>query len=680
MSSQIDIRLSEADLQNPDAVVGIINSWAQTDQHNRTERVKAWSEAINFFAGNQWIRYNERSHRFEPIPVTDSNRIIDRPVSNHIYRWVMANVSRFTNRPTVIVDPNSEEQIDKTSAKLCEIIKDYLWEENDKDAQYLEASLWGTICGTVFRKGFKKYTNRVLETSGGEKIPIRCADSDIVSPFQVVFDGLPQRWSQVGTIMHMQVRRIDDIKRQFEINQPGYFPDNAQELKEEELISTSLQYSEGLKSIVDGSGSYYPAAGGAQQELKESAIYKEAYVQPSQKHPRGIMICSAADKLLYMGDSPYFYLDGKIWHPFTSWTWGTMPGSIWGIGLVSLLLKLQKRINQIDALLAYNRKTMAVPGWTTPSGSNIPEGTFIGIPGLVKQYDETPSGARPEPHPGQALPAQVQDERESCVQDGDRIALAGDIRSGDNPRGVNTLGQLQILTEQAELSQAKTVESWEKFIERSETLDLLNFKDCYQGGDEKLLQSFKKYSKDITDSDWKSFTGNEIRDNATIRVEKGSTIAKSRILRQQTLLKLASLGFFPELFTDPYQYKKFLEQFGMADMYTDANIDVKFAEKSIEMMLANEYPPVLPEVHNPDIQLPIIMRYMKDPKYLELDPKIQVLFDKRRKELVAALVAAGPVAPPPEVGGQDDGGMNQPNKGQAGADSKTDFLGEKGLF
>lgn len=666
--ANIDLILSESDLADPKKIVGTINSWMDSDMNSRTERVKGWSEAINFFAGNQWIRYNERSYRFEPIPTTEANAIIDRPVTNHILRWVTACVSRFTNKPSIIIDPNSEEMADKTSAKICEVIKDYLWEDQDKDTQYLEAALYGVICGTVFRKSIKKYTDRVIDT-GNDKIPVRCVSSDIISPFQIIFDGLPHRWSDIGTIMHTQVRRVEDVKRQFEHDAPGYFPEAAAKVIEESIISTSMQYAEGIKSIVDGSGTYNMA--NSQSDLKDSCIYKEVYVRPTRKHPKGIMLCSAGSELLYFGQSPYYYLDGKIWHPFTSWTWGAMPGSIWGLSLVQQLIKLQRRINSIDALLAYNRKTMAVPIVFTPSGCGIPEGQFIGIPGQVVTYDETPGGGQPRRDHGLPLPNQILDERNMILNDGDRIALAGDIRSGENPSGVHTLGALQILTEQAELSQAKTVESWEKFVERSETLDLLNFKDCYQAPDETMVKAFKKFSKDITESDWRTFTGNEIRDNASIRVEKGSTISKSRILRQQMLMKMIQMGMFPEMFTDPYQRRQILEEFGMSQYEKDANIDVKFAEKSIEMMLAGTYPPVLPEVHNPDIQLPVIMRYMKDPKYLELDPKIQVLFDQRRKELVAALIQAGPVAPPVEE-------MQPQTQGQSGAGQ--DMFSDKGML
>lgn len=644
MNGQMDLRFSEADIKNPSSIVTLLNEWMDSDVHNREDRMRKFSEAINFYAGNQWIRYVEKERRHEPIPTTENNAILDRPVTNHILRWVTTNVSRFTNKPNLIVDPNSEEMVDKTTAKICEVVLSYLWENLGKDEQYLEAALWGLICGTVFRKSMKRSGLRTIEIPGGDSTALRCVETDIVAPFQIVFDGLPQRWADVGSLLHAQVRRIEDIKKQFTVDLPGYFPAAAEELAAEEIVSTSMNYGEGLKKIIAGSGSFNNGQS-SDGELKDCAIYKEGYVRPTRKHPKGLMFCAAGSQLLYFGPSPYYYLEGKFWHPFTSWTWGTMPGSVWGMGLLSQLIPLQRRINQIDALVSYNRKTMAVPGWFAPSACGIPEGTFVGVPGQVKTYDETPLGGKPTQHAGLALPPQVSQERETIIADGNLIALAGDVRSGDNPKGVNTLGQLQILTEQAEMSQAKQTESWEKFIERSELLDLLNFKDCYQVPDEVTVKSFKRFSKDITESDLKSFTGNNIQDNATIRIEKGSTIAKSRVLRQQMLMRMIQMGMFPEMFQDPFQRRMILEEFGMSQYDKDSNIDVKFAEKSIEMMLAGTYPPVLPEVHNADIQLPIIMRYMKDPKYLELDPKVQILFDLRRKELVMALVQAGPVTP-----------------------------------
>jgi hypothetical protein len=334
------------------------------------------------------------------------------------------------------------------------------------------------------------------------------------------------------------------------------------------------------------------------------------------------------------------------------------PGSMWGISLVQQLVPLQRRINSIDALVAYNRKTMAVGTWLIPSGSGIPDESLVGIPGQNVTYDPDVSGAKPEKVPGQPLPDQVLKEREIIVNDGNLIANAADIRSGVNPSGVTTVGQLQILTEQANSSRSKQVDSWEDFIEESEELDLLNFQDCYKAPMNDMSMEFKKYSKSLTRYDWEKFIGSDIRDNTSVRVEKGSTVQRSKLLREQTIMQLLPTGLLGNT-QDPYINEAILEEFGLSNLSSSADVDVKKAEKMIEMMLDGQYPPIL-EVDNPDIQITVLARFMKDPKFLELPQTVVELFIKRFHEYAMALAKANAVSPDAGPPGPGAPGPNPP--------------------
>lgn len=643
----IDFALEQTDLNNPAKIAQLINSWVDQDFHRKMERCMNWSEAINFLAGNQWITYSQREYRWEIIPMTDSNKFIDRPVTNHFLRWVIMNVSGFTSRPTLIVDPNSEDPEDKTLAKVCEIIRDYLWEEYDKDDQYYEAALWACITGTVFRKSIKKISNDVYET-GGNKTPLRYVCPEIVSPFRLQFDGMPSRFVDANILMETQIRKIDDIKAQFNLNEPGYYPQHLQYLKPEPVHSNTLAMDDGLKKIVDGGGiTPYTSTSSAVTDYAESCILKEVYVKPSKKYPRGLQIFVASDLVVYVSPveigSPYYYHEGKIWHPYTCAQFYKLPGQVWGLGLGQQLVKIQRRLNSIDALLAYNRKTMAVPITWAARGSNIPKGSMVGKPGSVVEYDPVPGAEKPHRDYGVPLPNQIMEERAMLLNDGNMLAMAGDIRSGDNPQGVKTVGQMQILVEQVQVSRSKQVESWEKFLEASETLDLLNFKSCYVVPQKQFITNIKKFSKDLTNFDWRTFTGSKIRDNATIRIEKGSTVPKSRILKQENMIKMFQAGLLGDVINDHYTHKQILEEFGLSDIYNESNMDVRYAEKTVEMLLKNEYPPFLPEVHSAEVQLPVLLRFMKDPKFLEVPGPIKILFDKKREEMVAQLAQAMPI-------------------------------------
>jgi len=634
--------LAEDDKKNL-MIPGIINNWLSKDTLRKKERCQNWSESLNFLAGNQWIRFAERSAHWEPIPYTDANKVIDRPVTNHLLRWIIVNASGFTCTPSRVVEPNSDAPEDKTAAQVAEIIMTFLWEAQDKDDSYLEAALWALVTGTVFRKSFKR-TKLDFIQNGDKKIYLKETDSEIVSPFEISFDGSPSRWRDARIIMQSTCKKLEDIKRQYACEEEGYFPANLEKLLPEEIAENPLAISEGLKNIVDGGGFSNMSGNQGTTMLDDSAVLKEVYIAPTRKYPKGQMLVTASNQVLYRTPvgkaSPYYYLDGKVWNPYTYYNLQKLPGSIYGIALAQQLVKIQRRLNSIDALLAYNRKTMAVGRWINPTGNGIEDGSLIGQPGQVSCYEVGPNGAKPELVPGTPLPDQVIKERQMLLQDGDMISLAGDIRSGGNPEGVHTVGQLQILNENQQQSRATQIRAWEVFISRSEQLDLLNFKDCYQAPSAAFIKDIKKYSKDLSQFDWNTFVGSDLRENATVRIERGSTIPRSRILRQDTLIKLLPLGVLGDIMGDPYLHQKFLEEFGLTEMYTQANIDVVYMEKAIELMLKGIYPPTITGVHNPDPQLIVLLRFMKHPKYLEIKPDIKMLFMRKHSELIKELAAA----------------------------------------
>ena len=540
----VDLRLSDLEDLAKDKVGNlmipqIISGWVQKDIFRKRERTVNWSEALNFLAGNQWIRFSERSYHWEPITYTDQNRVIDRPVTNHLLRWIIVNLSGFTCTPSRIVEPNSDQPQDKTAAEVSEVILDWLWEALDKDDSYVEAALWALVTGTVFRKSFKKTTLNYVD-GGDKKVYLKEVDAEVVNPFEITFDGTPSRWRDVRAIMQTSVKKIEDIKRQYSCEEEGYYPKELEDITPEDITDSPLAISEGLKNIIDGGGFSNLSGNATQATISESAILKEVYVAPTKKYPRGQMIVTASNKVLYRSPvktgSPYYYLDGHVWHPYTYYCLQKLPGSIYGIALATQLVKIQRRINSIDALLAYNRKTIAVPRVWSPAGCGIEDGSLVGQPGQVSTYEVGPNGAKPELVPGVPLPDQVLKERQMLLQDGDMISLAGDIRSGENPEGVHTVGQLQILNENQQQSRATQIQAWEVFLSRSEQLDLLNFKDTYQAPNKNFISDIQKYSKDLTNFDWATFTGSDLRENATIRIERGSTIPRSRILRQETTL------------------------------------------------------------------------------------------------------------------------------------------------
>ena len=168
MSQSLDLSISELeDVEDNDKeLVNIINGWYKNESDRKQLRAMGWSQAIHYLAGNQWIQYNTRENRFDSIPITDRNRHLDRPVTNHFARWIKINASGYTNKPSISIEANTEDSEDKTAAKVGEIIYSYLWEHLEKDEMYYEMALWKRMTGICIRKSFKKLTNEYVEIDG----------------------------------------------------------------------------------------------------------------------------------------------------------------------------------------------------------------------------------------------------------------------------------------------------------------------------------------------------------------------------------------------------------------------------------------------------------------------------------------------------------------------------------
>ncbi|MCG3177333.1 MAG: hypothetical protein MOGMAGMI_02305 [Candidatus Omnitrophica bacterium] len=692
-ATDFDIALSQLDgATQADAIVKLVNEWYDMEGQNRLMRAAVWMQNIHFLAGDQWLRWNDQQKRWASIPVTQANRSIDRPVSNYILVYTNTNASTFTNKPTMSVDQNSEDPRDKTSAQVANVVKDYLWEELDKDEMYDEAALWGLSTGVAFRKSCKIPSGRKIPVEIPPDHPTYAAEAakqgtdkplkaitekkvyaEIVPPFNLTFDGMAKRFKDCGAIMECQIRRIEWIKMSYAGEGNGY-TGKVDEVKDDPKLTNLLTMGESLRDIIEGNTT--TGYGKSPNEIKNANVVKEVYVRPTEKHPRGRMIVVAGEVLLYDSamatkpGSPYFYNDGKTWHPYTYWIYQPLPGSVYGISLIQQLIPKQRTINSIDALAAYNRKTIGVGQWLIPSMSNIPDESIVGVPGQNVTYTPGPRGEKPEKVQGTPLPQQVYDERNLALADMDRIANSADVRTGQNPKGVTTVGQLMILNENARQAMAKPVDRWEKFIERSETLDLLNFQSVYIEPDEYTIKKLTKLSKDVTGTDWATFIGEELRDNVNVRVEKGSTIAKSRVVMQEMILNLAKAGLLPDVLTDPYQHKLLLEKFGVSDLLTESEVDVKKAEKVIELMLQGQYPPV-EAFDNPDVQIIVLARFMKQPKFMEYPATVRLLFKRRFDEYAAALARANAVpdnAPEPKPAA---GAPGEPVAGKPGANGKA---------
>ena len=410
----------------------IYTQYKQQSAYN-DEMAVLWDQIANFYEGRQHLVYDKSKKSYMPRPVTKYNRHIPRPVTNYIYPLANAIVSLLTkNRPRFLVTENSDLGEDVNRAKLTDAILDAKYEIDNEQVLHDWAMKCAVLLGTVYRKDYwdttglqtvtydqeikeeagesseeeiedryedgektEKKVNKKLEKDDKEakektEVPLGDNKCSMLTPFQTIVD-------YENAIVDMEdgyfagdvsVQQISYVKALYNKKAKGY-TGLAKEVKEEKDLSLKMDFFERLKGT---SGSGY----GEKPDVPNSTVLIEMYIRPDKKHPKGLMIVCAGNTVLYAYDSPYTYGDGVNWNPYTMFKYDLNPFKHHGGSVMEQLIYLQQRLNSIDAIQILNRKTMAVPQWTIPQNSMMPEQYPTGRPGELIPYKPGANGEKPD--------------------------------------------------------------------------------------------------------------------------------------------------------------------------------------------------------------------------------------------------------------------------------------------
>ncbi len=576
-----------------------------------------WEENIRFFMGDQYIYFNETRRRFEPIPVTKFNQFLPRPVTNLILPIIQTLTSIFTRqKPSATVRANSNDESDVNAAKLADRIQDAKWEIDEETLKHITAVLIALICGTVIRKDFWDSSKGPVSGMLGENV----GDSDVemIDPFRFIPDLNGESY-----FIEANLQPISWIKQQYGKMEFGY-TGLAEKVKEDTGLSAVMQLHQRLKTA-SGTGSNWGSSESS-TDLKGFSVLKEAYIKPTKNHPSGIMIVVADGKTLYARECPYFdprYSDS--WHPYTFFHYQKIPFRWHGLSIVDNLLKLQQRLNSIDALIILNRMTMAIPQWLKPIGCGVQEGYLSGAPGLEIPYNPVgANGVKPEKLLGTGLPGDIIKERQDVIEAMHRISGDNEVLSGLRPEGVNTAAAMNMVLEQSFSKFNPITQSFEKFIEKGQTKKLRLIASKYKEQRPEFIAQLKSMNKDNLDVEIKDFIGADLQDNVNVRIEAGSSLPRSKIVEQQTYQELAKNGAFGPIdpIQNPMGNQEFLEKFGLQPITTELNADVKKA-KWVNSVLTSvnrgEMPPEkippIEDFDNIQIHLKVLTDRMKSPSF-----------------------------------------------------------------
>jgi len=579
-----------------EALASLVEDLYLADQDYRRAFEAQWAENLAFYAGEHYVQLvaSDGTVRRMPSP-TGAAGYVPRPKTNYTLKIVRALVANFLKSdPKTNVRPRGSDDRNVSAARLAEKVDEALDELQCWDEKQVELVNWMVTCGVGFRKDYIDATEaaksilprspyvttpdgQVVPGADGKPMPVEptrsmspyVAQCEVLSPFQFAVDPLATRLDNARWVMELSVHPVEWLKEQFAKTDAAGSPREGMTGEAENLEGGLGRVSPGLL--------YWIQLKNANQtrlsRFKSMAVVKEYYQAPTPKHPAGRCLVVADGKLLFEGPSPYA---PKYWHPYTMFPFLLMPGRFWPLSAVEFLVPSQRRLNSIDAIQMYTRNTTVAPRWAFPKGSGISRDKITGAPGQVLEFNAT--GGQPVLLDGKGLPPNVQDERQSTIRDMEEIGGTFNILGGDRQEGVPSYSGLAFLQENASDVHLPTFRLWEKALERAASKRLWLVSKFYTGDLPELTALLRDKLAQTSDLELAQFTGNDLLDNCDVRIEAGTSIPRSRVLFQQTVMELLKNGLLQQVLQDPEMFVQFLELFGLSNFSGHKGEDVRKAQ------------------------------------------------------------------------------------------------------
>jgi len=608
---------------------------------------KRWKEAILMIAGEQWLDFDEATNSFKAANMADW---VPKPVTNYLAKVYDRGIDIFTSGDLkAATRPPTDDQADIDAAVKSEQILHYLHEELKTWSLQSLGAAWIWATGNVILKAYYD-----LDAGSIVKTPRTALEE---TPFLIPNpDGTQTQLTDAFDEPVFDVTRVQKRDEQgnpvFEERKEGQVAETAlspfnwyPEIIEipsdvtygveiqvvsidqlRELFGTEAVEGIGGEDISEFSlGNFLDSKMNhlLANETDEHILLKTYRSEPSERWEEGKVIITAADKLLHEGPLERYY-GGKL--PYEHVRYRELPGEFWGVGPLDAAVPLQKRINAIDATIVHHRKTMVNPQVFEPKGANLSEMT--GRMGARIIWDWKASGGnRPEIKPSVPLSPEVRNEREATIRDLEAIVGTVEVLSGQQPSGVDTLGQTQILAEQALRRFAPIVRRWRRGLAEHERKKLVIAQEMWN------TPRMVRVVGDNETIEIKHFMGADIGNTQDVLIREESSVVFSEAFRQQKVMQAAQMGLLD--ISNPAIASKVMDLLEIPGFVNQFNLDAKLARRRLNAVIEGapvgdpqqpQTPPGAIMARNNDnhfVHFQIISDYTKTTEYEALDQPTQ---------------------------------------------------------
>lgn len=565
---------------------------------SRSAYEKIWFTNIAFVLGQQWVKWNNITKKFDEPKVPDwrvrlvCNKILPR------YRKALNRLSTYD--PTAVVTPNSNETLDTEAAQLGTKVLKGLKDKVQMVKKNHKMNQWRLMCGAAFKYYFWNPTlgsdlpnegeqegriNQVNEDlsrdlsalddltqeSEGEIAPVQKeqpeglrtgdVDCEVWNAFEVYPLDNPSSLETCYKLMHCRFVPIDWLKARY--------PDKADLIKPEKDDTTAGMYLNKIAGIIGNQGGGIPA-----DKLDENKVlFKRVFERPSAKYPKGRFTAYANKVMLEKGEIPNIELGKEFEIPIVKYDDLEVPGRFWGQATIEQMIPLNKEYNKSISQLVETRNLISKPKWVAVKGTVGPN-SITTEPAEVIEWNASVPGAQ-EPHPitPPSVPQYVVALPDIIDKNIGDVGAMHEASLAQAPKGITSGRALR------ELKQSDEDELNPLFVQDAE-----NKKTIYTAL-LKLVQAnyteerlIKVVGKDkITDVI--SFVGADLRNNTDVWVETTDIVPASRSGRQEMVMSFYDKGLLGDISKDETKKRaiRLLEWGNIDDIWEDASLDAKQA-------------------------------------------------------------------------------------------------------
>ena len=495
-------------------------AWVQSEWQKaktaRSQKQLQWFNNMSMFYGHHWVEQTRgnfpedyRDKLFTPRkPYYHQRKTINR-IRSYV-RWEMSKM--LSSFPTAQAIPASSEDQDQRAAFAAE----QAWtsiSESKKLRSHLSRTTWWTI---VTGNGFLKthWDPTCVDKVSGEMGDIKYGH---VTPFHLfVPDIREQDIEDQPFVINAYTKTVEWAEYYF-----------AKELNGIKLAASTSSANQILDEAYLNLG---------HSKAPDSVIVYETWVKPGATKllPQGGVIISIDDILIsvYKDGFPYDHM----MYPFTKFE-HIPTATFYADSPIVDLSQLQKEYNGLRSEISEAGRRMAKPQLIAPMGSIVPS-KLTNEPGLVIQYK--PGMAPPQPLPLSPLPQYYLDQQDRVLTDWIDISGEREVSRGDTPPGVTSGTAISYLQEASNQYLTPQYQSIEDGIEKIATQTIELFVQYVD-----LPRKIRTIGADGA-FDTMLLKGADVASGTDIRIETGSSFAKSKAAQEARVMDMFAVGIIDQ--------------------------------------------------------------------------------------------------------------------------------------